>query len=415
MRFDTIIIGGGLSGLVCGLRLQKAGKKCAIVSAGQNAMHFFSGGFGLLSRLPDGKRVSRPLEAVAELPDNHPYSKIGKEKLAEYAEETVKLFGMCGIKVKGDAAENGFIISGSGSLKPAWLDLDDAPFLKSKEENIGSSALIVNIEGFLDMNTSFIADSFEKRGIKCRIVSVSTPELKALRNNPSEMRSSNIAKLMADSAQRAAFMKEVNKCLKDEDLLVLPAVFGLKSDSDVEDIRSKSPVSVIFIGTLTPSVPGIRTQMKLKRAFEEAGGVFLMGDNAVSASIEGDRAVSVTTENLGDILLTADSFVLATGSYFGHGLIAERDGITEPVCGLDVAYSADRSEWYNPDFFKAQNYIGFGVTADEKFRAVKDGKVIGNLYVAGSLLGGFNPLYEGSGSGVAIMTAMSISDSISSR
>ena len=51
------------------------------------------------------------------------------------------------------------------------------------------------------------------------------------------MRSSNIAKLMADSAQRAAFMKEVNKCLKDEDLLVLPAVFGLKSDSDVEDIR----------------------------------------------------------------------------------------------------------------------------------------------------------------------------------
>ena len=85
MRFDTIIIGGGLSGLVCGLRLQKAGKKCAIVSAGQNAMHFFSGGFGLLSRLPDGKRVSRPLEAVAELPDNHPYSKIGKEKLAEYA------------------------------------------------------------------------------------------------------------------------------------------------------------------------------------------------------------------------------------------------------------------------------------------------------------------------------------------
>ena len=54
MKFDIVLIGGGLSSLVCGIKLQKAGKKCLMVSAGQNALHFSSGAFSLLGKLPDG-------------------------------------------------------------------------------------------------------------------------------------------------------------------------------------------------------------------------------------------------------------------------------------------------------------------------------------------------------------------------
>ena len=80
MKFDTVIIGGGLAGMACGIRLAEAGKRCAIVSQGQSALHFSSGSFDLLGRLPDGTRVENPIEGIAALErtePEHPYALIG--------------------------------------------------------------------------------------------------------------------------------------------------------------------------------------------------------------------------------------------------------------------------------------------------------------------------------------------------
>ena len=94
MKFDSVIVGGGLAGLVCGIRLARAGRRCAIVSSGQSALHFSSGSFDLLNALPDGTAVTNPAEAVAETirqaPD-HPYAKIGAERFAALADEAAAL------------------------------------------------------------------------------------------------------------------------------------------------------------------------------------------------------------------------------------------------------------------------------------------------------------------------------------
>ncbi len=168
----------------------------------------------------------------------------------------------------------------------------------------------------------------------------------------------------------------------------------------------------MFVGTMPPSVPGIRTQMQLKKAFESDGGTILMGDSVVSAKIDGGKVVSLKTKNLGDHDLFADTFILATGGYFSKGITATPEKVFEPLFGLDVRFSEGRSSWYDPDFYSPQAFMDFGVATDGSFKALKDGEPIGNLYAIGSVLGGSGALKLGCGAGVAILSALAVADSI---
>ena len=440
MKFDVVIIGGGLSSLVCGIKLQKAGKKCLMVSAGQNALHFSSGAFGLLGKLPDGTDVVEPLSAVEALPSEHPYSKIGKRRLSEYVASVPGFFSECGVAlhpvpstgsgIRPDTASvsavtepvevveatetihNGYRITALGTLKPAWLAMDDVTLLASKDEKIGEKALIVNFAGFLDFNTRFIAEGLEKRGTACRIESVKLDEVEHLRKNPAEMRSVNIARVMNHENSWKQFAHKVRELLDGEDVVILPEVFGFENPVIMQWLKEMVPAKIVFIGTTPPSVPGIRTQRLLKKAFEAAGGTFLMGDEAIDAAFDGERVASIRTANLGELRIEADTFVLASGNLFGKGLVASPDAVKEPVFGLDVDYPAERKDWYDEKFFARQNYTGFGVKTNGDFKPLRDGKVVPNLYVVGSEVGGCNPLAEGSGAGVAIMTAFSAADRI---
>lgn len=413
MKYDTIIIGGGLAGLICGLRLQKAGQNCAIVSSGQSALHFSSGSFDLLGRLPDGTIVDKPLEGMESLGENHPYSIIGKEKVAAYAAEAPKMLKDLGIGVTGDASANSWRITPTGERKPSWLTLDDFTPLASRDSKIGDKILIVNILGYLDFNTKFLADSFEKQNSVCRISSIKLDEMERLRKNPSEMRASNIARVMDREEVWTKAAEQIKGMVKDEDTIVLPAVFGLKDPSVPEKIRKSIGVKTMFVATMPPSVPGIRTQMTLKAEFEKAGGRFLLGDTVTDAVFGQDGKIeSIETANFGDIRMYADNFVLATGSFFSKGMIATPEKVYEPVFGIDLTFGEKREDWFDRNFWNRQDYISYGAKVNSSLNPSIDGMTINNLYVAGSLLGGSNTLYEGSGGGIAIISAMAAADAI---
>ena len=394
MRFDTIIIGGGLSGLTAGLRLQKAGRKTAIVSAGQNALHFASGVFGVLNE-------------GAVLPEGHPYSRIDTDK---YLEEVKPFFLEADIRLGGDARKNGWRLSPSGAMLEGRFSLEEATLFPAKEDLKADKALIVTVPGFLDFNTAFLADGLEKRGIPARVASMDVQELTDLRTSPSEMRSVNIARV-ADGIP-GKVVEAVKALIRGEDLVILPQVFGIQDAAIPAQIAEAIPARVLFVGTMPPSVPGIRTQLKLKRAYERVGGTFLMGDEVVAPVMDETHVKALRTVNLGDQLLQADHYILATGSFFSKGLASSMQKVYEPLFGLDVDYPEDRMKWYDLDFFAPQAYGGFGVMTDPAFRALKGGAVIENLYVAGSVLAGCFSQQFGCGGGVAILTAFAVADNI---
>jgi glycerol-3-phosphate dehydrogenase subunit B len=108
----------------------------------------------------------------------------------------------------------------------------------------------------------------------------------------------------------------------------------------------------------------------------------------------------------------ADNFVLATGSFFSKGMIATPEKVYEPVFGLDLVYGAKRADWFDVNFWNRQNYISYGAKVNSTLNPSIDNMTISNLYVIGSLLGGSNALYEGSGGGIAIISAMAAADAI---
>ena len=371
MKFDTVIMGGGLASMVAGITLQQAGQSTAIVSMGQNALHFFSGTF---------ESIKAPSQRLQDL------------------------FNQAGIRVH---YAPGFRLMPLGTFKESALSLEDVDLFPTP--SFARRVLIVNFMGYHDFFSSFLAEGLEKQGMECRIRFISLPEMESSQQGPGEMRSVQIARTMDHIWEKV--VQEIRMLLKDEDTVILPQVFGLKDVSVPGRIRQAIPARVVFAGTMPPSIPGIRTLLLLRKRYNLLGGTFLSGDEAVRAHIHDGVVHSIATKNLDNHYLEARHFILATGGLFAKGLKSNPFEISEPIMGLDIDYPEDRNAWYNPSFAGNQPYMGFGVKTDAALHPMLEGVPITNLYAIGSVLGTTHPEL-GFAAGMAINSAYAAVDEI---
>ena len=411
MRMDTVIMGGGLSGLACGIALAKRGKRVAIVASGQSTMLFNGGSMEMLGHV-DGKAVTNPLEAITTLPQSHPYSKIGASRIAELAERVKLLFNDSGIDMTGTANANHWRITPMGVAKPAWLTLNDHLRIDDLNNLPAKRLALMCIRGYFDQPNSMLAQGLRDLGFEVDAIEFTTDDITALRRSPSEMRATSLAKRLVSNNALQRVADQINSLATDADMVLMPSVLGQSDSTDIQTLQSMVGKPLRLVATLPPAVAGMRMMTQLRHYFRMLGGTYLMGDTAVSGTIEGDRLTSITTTKLAEIPLKADNFVLATGSFISRGLKADYERVYEPVLGVDVDADANPDAWTQFGVLQPQAYFGYGVATDDQFHCLKQGKAINNLYAIGSILSGHDAVKMGDGTGVSLLTALAVNDLI---
>ncbi len=412
MKYDIIIIGGGLSGLTAGIALSKRGKRVCIVSAGQNSLHFGSGSFDLLGYDTSGEAVANPLAAIAALPQSHPYHVVGDDRIEGLAANAKQLLADAGIATVGDATENHYRITPIGAIKPTWLTIEGMATARSLTETKWEKADLVNITGFLDFPLQFLTENLRNAGTHCTVRNISTKAMEQARKSPTEMRAVNVAKYLDDDDDLEAFAQAINAYQSDAEIVLVPAVLGFNNATRADMLKSLVRKPVAFVATMPPSVTGMRASNLLKQCFQQLGGTILVSDTVVAGHLEDHRVKYVVTNQLPDETLSADHFILASGSFLSHGLKSDYEKVYEPVFGVDVEAAADRSAWTRENVFDVQPYMSYGVKTDNELHALKNGEKFDNLYAIGSILCGNNDIKLASNAGVAMLTALRVAEII---
>ncbi|MFU1555516.1 glycerol-3-phosphate dehydrogenase subunit GlpB [Aeromonas sp. A04] len=421
MKFDSIVIGGGMAGLSAALRLAEAGQKTLLMASGQSALHFSSGSIDLLES--DGDPRAALPAFMAEHPD-HPYSKVGltniEASLADLQrhchEQGLPLFRL---------ETNHQRLTPIGTLKSTWLSPHTCAC--QTDTPAPDAILLATLEGFRDFHPALAAANLatHPRFAHCRIMTgeIRLPQLAEFSRNPHEFRSADIARLfdkqkgdqpdlLADLAREICRMVHESSdpgCRH----VVLPACLSLGLVGPrLAELEKRTGCTIKEVATMPPSLIGMRMQEALKRRFQALGGTFLTSERVLGARYEGDKVLGVHSQNGDDQLFEADHFVLASGSFFSRGLESRLRGIREPIFDADVLSLEERDAWAGRRLFDHHPFMGFGVKTDDKLRVMRGGKPLTNLYGAGSVLAHYDPIKEGSGSGVAVATGWQVAGHI---
>jgi len=396
MHYDLIVIGMGLSGLMAAKTAAEAGGKLLIVGKGIGSLCLFSNTIDMLGQLPNGIKMKEGLSSWIKEHPNHPYSKVGLERVEQALSSFLSLFPPpYSFQTVGN--KNCHLPTGAGTLRPTFLiPMTMVAGASFADEN----TVIVGFKGFKDFYAHYVAGQLKCRGVSLQLVDGSHQELSA----------TALARLMESESFRVDIGRQIKKQLRGETHVGFPAILGMHHPIQVKDDLEEITGAKIFeIPTLPPSIPGKRTFDRFKQWLVQRGVTFLLGNSVSNAILKGRRCEGI------EVLhppvtnsYSADRYILATGRFISGGLKANEDKIFEPIFNLPLFQPESREGWFRNSFFSDLPHPIYraGILTDSSFRPVDEqgDQVLENVWVAGTISAHHQAIAEKSKEGIEIST-----------
>jgi len=454
---DVLVVGGGIAGCVAALAAARERPTAAVelLVTVDDRFDRHSGTIDILGypartdetargttdapgehTTPGSNRpVVRPLDAIEELPETHPYRRLGRDRLRA----ALALFDD-ELDYQGNE-HNALVVTHTGRVRPtARYPPGMAAGLASRNEPMG----LVGIEQAPDLDAALVADRLDEclpydvAGTTVEFPGTVTeypsgPTLaRALDGDTSggddrldddpagdsddpgsdgAAATSDGAAATSDGAAadspgesvRERFVERVRSELGVEPRVGFPAVLGEADHAAVRrDLEEATHAHVFEVPIGPPSIPGRRLESGLHGALSDAGVTVTHGEVTGFEAADG----AIERVSLADGGRRVESVVLATGDLAGPGLVADRAGVHEPVFGCHVDHPDDRADWTAPAFLGEHPFARFGVAVDDDLRPV-DGSgrpEYDNLRAAGTVLGGVDYAAQHSADGIALVT-----------
>jgi glycerol-3-phosphate dehydrogenase subunit B len=407
MRADVVVIGAGPAGLACATRLAEAGRQVRLIARGHGFTHWGAGSVDVLGRL-GGRRVERPLDAVAELPERHPYRLVGEPALRDGLDWFRRFAAGAGLDHTGDPEVNRRQVTALGTMRTTCLL--PAPAAGEMRGRVA----VLGFAGFRDFSPALCATGLrlQAAAMDGLQVSAATVELPSW-SHQRYFTAVELARAFDDEGFRARLAPALGRAAAGAEVAVVPAVLGLRGHEAWADMERRCRLRLVEAALPPPSVPGLRLFSAYRERLVALGVRWQLGFPATGIEREGDRVSGVRSEGASrEVLTRCEEVVLATGGVAGHGIEARRDGsLVETVAGLPVAGFPDRTGFLADRFLGDHPLGAAGVRVDPELRPLgDDGPALQGIRCVGGLLADHDPTVEGSREGVALTSAARLAE-----